>query len=235
MELFPGIIEDDGNRDAVARIAALSSASADPVRLVVSGPAGAGKTTLFQAAAREMGRLSESSGTRRTALFTHAAELTTAIMIGENEKLLERAGSDDVLFIDAIDDFFGHVEIGPQTFRLLVAERTRVGLDTVVGARLPLGSYDRDAIDDVLKGFDEVAIRPLGGVGRVAFAKRVLDGCGAPGERPELSDGALSFIANDFADGLDDVRNAVRFFATAAGFSPGEEIDVSKARAALER
>ncbi len=208
------IVVTDGNRNAFERVIGITQKRGRQTRIFMYGPSGSGKTAVLRARGVERDMLSD-----RRVLFTHAAELASAIRFGTSEKLLADAGEVDVLLIDSLDAFFKE-SIGVDVCRLLVAERNRLGLDTVIGALMPRCSYDLSRFEGVFDAFEEIAVEPLDGEGRVELVRRTAKRYGAKTGRPvALSEEALSFVANEFADDLRDIDLAIRFLVTEAGFS----------------
>lgn len=222
------IVVTDGNRSAFERVMGLGDEGGESVRLFMHGPAGSGKTAVMSARG-----LGGEAGSKRRMLFTHAAELTTAIRLGTSERLLNDAGEAAVLLIDNFDAFYEE-GIGLDVCRLLLAERNRRGLSTVVAARMPRDSYDLSKLDGVLDEFEDVAVEPLDADGRIEFARRRLKRYQSENEdAPSLSDEALAFVVNEFAGELREVDLALRFLATAAGFEANALVGPLEAQKAL--
>lgn len=223
------IVRFEGNEEAFSRVLAATGDHEGVTKLVIYGPAGCGKTAVLKARGVEKDLLS----TKKT-LFTHAAELINAIKLETSEKLLNSAGSVDVLFIDSLDDFLADDEIGPDVCRLLVEERSRNGLDTVIGARKPLSAYDEPRLGTAFSDFEEIEVKPLDDAGRIAFARRMEERYREDRENaPTLSEEAVEYISGEFAREVNDIRHAVRFLVTAAGIEDGSCVSAELAKEAL--
>lgn len=222
------IVVTDGNRSAFERVMGVGDEGEKALRLFMHGPSGSGKTAVMSARG-----LGSEAASKRRAVFTHAVELTTAIRLGTSERLLNDAGEAPVLLIDDFDAFYEE-DIGLDVCRLLLAERNRQALSTIVAARMPRDSYDLSKLDGVLDDFEVVAVEALDADGRVEFARRSLKRYrGENDDAPSLSDEALFFVANEFAGELREVDLALRFLVTAAGFDPNAVIGSLEAKAAL--
>lgn len=221
------IVLFEGNEEAFDRILAITS-NVERTMLFVHGPAGSGKSAVMRARAFERDLLS-----KRKVLFTHAAEIITAIHLNENEHLLERVGSEDILLIDSLDDFIAK-DTGAQILQLLVNERNAQGLSTVIAARSSLSSYDSNVIGATFQQFDEVQVNPLDASGRISYARNLQRRIAWDAKcAPRLTDEALGYVANDFSKDISDIEFVMTYLLTDAGFEPDAEVDLAMARAAL--
>ncbi len=222
------LVVTDANRCAFERVINITQVNDTPVMLYIYGPKGSGKTFALQARFFDKDFLS-----KRKVVFTHSVELITAFQLDLGDELLNDAGAADVLLLDAFDLFFESGDIGPLLCKLLLQEREKHDLSTVITGRRPLSSYDLSSFEGALDSFEEVGIAPLNREDFEQLALKVQSTCRKGREVPRLSDAAIAFIANEHAQSLCDVRNSVWYLLTAAGFKGGHVIDEFEVRAAL--
>ena len=225
-QLSDDVVITEGN--AAFRTVMGALAAEAPVRLVVCGPAGSGKTTVLQARGRERDLLSE-----RKALYVHAQEILAAIDLEINDSLLESVAEVGLLCLDGLDTLAAEGPRGFQMARLLIDERNRRGLSTVAAFDGATADLDVAAFEGALDGFEVAEVRPLDAEGLAEFGRRMAERFGAQEGAAVLSDEALAYLAADFAGSADELRNAVRFLLTARGFEAGHVVSADEAREAL--
>lgn len=219
----------DGNREAFEAILSIGRDASGARRLFVWGPKGSGKSTVASARGREKDLLS----TKRI-ISCHAQEIAAVLKSGVNEGFLDEIGDVDILLIDGFDTFFTGDALGSEIARLLLSARNARGLATVVISDAPRSALDAAALGEALDGYEELEVRPLDADGLVAFAKRLQEGLvKGRDDAPVLTDDALRFIALDFAQSPDDIRNAVRFLLTKTEEAPGSLISAERAQELL--
>ena len=221
------IVVTDGNREAFERVIGVTQEHGAPERPFVVGPRGTGKTSLLRARAAERDLLSG-----KKAIVHAAAEMVNAIRMDAPDKFFEEIGSVPVLLVDDFQDFFADEEAGPLLCKLMVTERDRLGLDTVFASDAPLSSFDLAVFEGALGGVEELAAEPLDEAGRRAFVLAMRDTFAEEGKAPALADDAVAYLAT-FSDDLTDVRHAVQYLVTAAGFPSDATLDVETVKRAL--
>lgn len=228
--LLDDIIIADENREAFERIIGITQKVGDAqILLFMFGPQGSGKTAVLRARGVTRDLLST-----RSVVVTHASELVSAIKFGTSEKLLDSAGSADVLLLDDFDAFLEGEEIGLDVCRLLLSERDEKGLDTIIAARKPREEYDLGQLSDALLAYEEIGVAPLGKQGRIAYARRMEEAVREQGGSTNtLCSEAIDFVSSEFANGVNEIRLAVCFLLMEAGFEEGSEITLEQARTAL--
>lgn len=223
------IVVADSNREAFERIIASTQARETPLHLFVSGPVGSGKSTLLRARADEKDLLST-----KKASFHHGAELIAAVRYYGKDEFFEELGTVPVLLLDGFTDLYSDMEVGPMICRLMLAERARLGLDTVIVSEKPMAELDLACFEGALDDFEEMAVTPLTGDERKLFVLKVQEKCQADKEAaPSLDDEAVAFLAAEFSDDLGDVRHAVTFLISAAGIEDGTVIGLPLVKEAL--
>lgn len=223
------IVIADCNRTAFERVIASTQVRDEPLHLFVSGPVGSGKSTLLRARADEKDLLST-----KKASFHHGAELIAAVRYYGKDEFFEELGTVPVLLLDGFTDLFSDMEVGPMICKLMLAERARLGLDTVIASEKPMAELDLSEFGGALDDFEELSVEPLSGEGRQDFVLKVQAKCQAEKEgAPSLGEDAVAFLATDFSDDLNDVRHAVMYLVGAAGIDGDTVIDVALAKEAL--
>ena len=231
MSLIDEIVITDGNREAFETVLEITADHDEPVRMFVWGPVGSGKSTVLQARGREKDLLS-----KKGVMFCNAAELMLAVTLEDvSEDYLNKAGSIEVLLIDGFEDFFSKNggEFGPELCRLLLGERNRLGLETVLFSNVALDEVDVSKLGDALDGYRIVAVELLDEAGRLEFAHKVMDSLRTDEAKPIVTDEGLEYIAGPFAQEVGDIRNALRYLIAVAGFEDGATITLDQVKEAL--
>lgn len=222
------IVITDGNREAFELVIGATQSKV-PINAYIYGEPSSGKTFVMQARAADKDLLST-----KKAIFTHAAELMTAIQFESGDNLLEQAGSVDVLFLDAFDLFFQDIPAGPLLCKLLVIERQSHGLSTIINGKKPLEDYDLSLLGGSLDSFDQIEVKPLDKADYVDLAKKEQAFLAYGKDNPvTLSAEALDFVALKFAKTPKDIHSALRFLFTVADYPAGTVIDLNELKIAL--
>lgn len=231
MSLIDEIVITDGNREAFETVLGITGEHDEPVRMFIYGPLGTGKSTVLQARGREKDLLSKKS-----TLFCNAAELMLAVTLEDfSEDYLKKAGTVDVLLVDGFEDFFTEKagDMGPELCRLLLQERNKLGLETVLFSNVALEEVDAGKLGTTLDGYRIVPVEPLDAEGRVEFARKLMASFRTDDSKPIVADDALEYIATSFAQEPGDIRNALRYLIAVAPFEAGTTITLELAKEAL--
>lgn len=222
------IVVFDGNKEAFDTIMGVTGEHDAPLRVIVVGPEGSGKTSMMLARSRDKDLLSTSH-----VLGCNAHEIVNALEIGVNDEFLNEVGSTDILLIDDFD-FLLESDKGKQIAMLLLAERNERRLDTIVFVAKPVTDEEKEAVGGVLDTYQVVEMQPLDDAGRIEAArKQELAARGNAEDYAVLSDEALDYIVNTFADSLKDIELPIRFLVTGAGYDPGYVITAEDAQERL--
>lgn len=223
------LVVADGNREAFEAVMGITQREDMPVNIYLCGPSGSGKSKILQIRAEQRDLLSKCS-----ALFTHAAELVSMVQLGSDDRFLESVGSVDILMIDSLDDFFKYGDFAVELLKLLLTERARQSLSTVLAGRYPIDSYKFDLPSGALSSFEAYTVAPLLGNDLIRFGEKMQDRYRNDARNaPTLNAEALSFIAFDFAKSLTDIDNAIHYLICAAGLGKGSVVDRETARKLL--
>lgn len=224
-------VQIDGNRDAYLRVAAITQKHDRPERLFLVGPEQSGKTSLVRARQLDKDLLSD-----KRVLYRPCAELAEAMRANVYDGYLEDLGTFEVLFLDDFEGFYEDPELGPKMCELLLKERDRLGLDTVITAKCPLASFDLALFGGALEGFEEIAMEPLDREGMLRFVQGLAEDYADPETSPRLSDEALEYIAWEMEDELPEMkRKAVHYLLTQYEGEAGETLSRSFVEQALAR
>ena len=223
------IVLTDANREAFELVIDIAQQQDGPVNAYIYGESGSGKTFALQTRALEKDLLST-----KTILFSHAAELMTAVQFEAGDRILEKVGSADVLLLDSFDVFFNEIPSGPLLCKLLLIERQSHGLSTVIAGKKPLAEYDLTLLGGVMDVFEEYQVAPLQKSDYLELAKKIQAGCTYGKEDAVvLSDDALEYVAYEFAKQPKDIKSALLFLLTVADYPSGTVIDTDELRNAL--
>lgn len=223
-----GIVFGEGNKEAFELVMSSMEKHDEPVRLALYGPVGTGKTTLLKTLAED-----KNTSSAQQVAFCHAAELMVAVNFDVEDEYYERLGSAKVLFLDGFEDFFAK-NADPTIGVLLLAERRRLGLDTVVVSNVPFGDFDLSSFNGELDSYRYISVSPLSASEREAFVAvmQVLFGKGSS-EAPRLDEDATAFLANEFSTDLNDVKHAVMYLVTAADLPSNTLVDIDMVKRLL--
>lgn len=228
---FPldAFVVTDGNREAADRIFGITQRHAASERIFLVGPAQSGKTELVRSRQRDKDLLS----TKRV-LYRPCAELAEALRANVYDGFFDDLGSFEVLFLDDFEGFYEDEEAGPEICKLLLAERDRLGLDTVITSSKPLSEHNLDGFGDAIKSFEEIRIEPLQGDDLLRYVKGLVEDYTDEEKSPVLADEALEFIAFELEGGPEMKRRAMWFLLTQYQGEPGAVVSRSFVEQALE-
>ena len=225
------ILITDGNREAFELVVGVAQNQGEPINAYIYGDPGSGKTFALQTRALDKDLLST-----KHIVFSHAAELMTAIQLDSGDRILEKVGSADILLLDSFDVFFNDIPSGPLLCKLLLIERQSHGLSTVIAGEKPLNDYDLSLLGGVMDSFEEYRVEPLRRDDYLDLAKKIQEVCTYGKDNPAvLSSEALDYLAFEFAETPKDIRSALRFLLTVADYPSGTVIDVEALKNALGR
>ncbi|MDO5117721.1 MAG: DnaA/Hda family protein [Eggerthellaceae bacterium] len=235
LELNPvdALLVFDGNRGAFERVIGITQAEDEgPIQIFISGPSGSGKTALLTARSSQKDLLS-----RKHVDCYHTGEFVIAVN-NENipDSFFENLGKVDILLLDGFSELIGADEQAELLAKLMIAERKRQKLTTIIVSQKPLEELDISSFDGAFDDFEIYTIEPLDAAARVEYVKKIQDMLREKDVTlPKLDDEAVCYLANDFSENLKDVRTAVRYFINGAGYEPGTIVDLDTAKKALGR
>lgn len=224
------LVLEDGNRDAFERVIAITQIHDSPEHLFLVGPEQSGKTMLLRTRAAEKDLLS----TKKVS-FHSAKEMTAAVRFDVRDDFFENLGSVGVLLCDDFPAFLEDEEAGLMLCKLMLAERDRLGLDTVFTSRVPLSELDLSACDGLLDQFVQLTVDPLSEEGRREFARRMLEAYAKEGKSPVLDDEAIAYLANEYVASLEEVRLAIKYLMTGSDFGPKDTLSVEAVKSVVAR
>lgn len=232
MSLVDEFVATEENSELFERVMHVTRAE-EPVRMFVYGPSGSGKSTLAQTRGRERDLLSD-----KDVMFCHAEELVSFFNLGNvGERFLERAGTADVLLLDGFDRFLDGDAVRAELATLLLRERNRQDLSTIVFSALSLADIPFSSVADELSQFERWRLAPLDEGGRMQLAHAVHDALHATARGSQranrLSEEALEYVATTREGNLPEMKSVLRFLVTEAPFKEGEVVGADLVGVAL--
>lgn len=221
-------IVTDKNQELFEKIKGVTQEKEQPLKLFVVGAKESGKTKLLQARKEEKDFLS----TKRV-VMQPAYEIINGIKFEAPDEYFEELGSAQVLLLDDFQEFFEEPETGIMLGRLLLQERNDLGLDTIISSSKSLEELDLSGFGEVLNDFQEFILYELDSAGRELLGSSFEEYFFIEEESPHLADDAIRYIANAFAEKPSDIRNAIQYLMTSAGFNPGELLSEEDVKQAL--
>lgn len=226
--LVPGINElvvTDRNKTAFDKVIHITEEHDAPTRVFLFGAHGSGKTTLVQARLRDRDLLS-----RKELRYCHVGELVSFFNLEEaGEQILEKIGTADVLFLDGLELILSDDPLSSKLCSLLLEARNNAGSETVVLSSEPFSEYANSEVYAVLNGYERLQIEALGATERVLLAKKTMKALKKSQNNPSLTDSAAEYLANTISE-CDELKRAIEYLMTSAGFAEGHQISVEEAR-----
>lgn len=211
------LVRTDGNRAAIERITNITQEHETPERLFLVGPESSGKTELLRARQLDQDLLSP-----KRVLYRPCKELPEALRANVYEGYLEDLAEHEVLFLDDFEGFWEDEELGPEMCKLLLIERNRRGLDTVISSRKPLAAYDLTVFGKLMDDFEEIHIERLNHDEMVDYVNMLVELYTVEGQSPVLAPEAIDYIAHDLDVSMEMMRKAMHFLLTKYQGTPGE-------------
>ena len=220
----------DGNREAYERVIGITQAEDEgPVQVFISGPTGSGKTALLTARSSQKDLLS-----RKKVDCYHTGEFVIAVNNEVPDSFFENLGTVDILLLDGFSELVGGDEQALLLTKLLIAERKRQKLATVIVSQKPLEELDVESFEGALDDFEKYTVEPLDAQARIGLVGKLQDMLREKDDTlPKLDDEAIAFVVNDYNPKLGELKTIVRYFVNGAGFEPGTVIDAQTAKSAL--
>ena len=134
METF---VRGPGNAEAVRALESLSGLRPIPLKLYIEGPRHAGKSTLVRSWAAD----AERGGAGEAVFACSGADIAMALQFEADDTFFEKLGATPILLVDDIGLLL-QAERGDQLLALMLAERDRLGLSTVVTSRQPASACE---------------------------------------------------------------------------------------------
>lgn len=232
LELNPvdALLVFDGNREAFERVIGITQAEDEgPVQIFISGPSGSGKTALLTARSSQKDLLS-----RKHVDCYHTGEFVIAVNNDVPDSFFDNLGTVDILLLDGFSELIGADEQAELLTKLMIAERKRQKLTTVIVSQKPLDELDISSFEGAFDDFEIYTIEPLDAAARIEYVKKIQDMLREKDDTlPKLDDETIAYLANDFSENLKNVRTAVRYFINGAEYEPGTVVDLATAKKAL--
>ena len=225
METF---VRGPGNAEAVRALESLSGLRPIPSKLYIEGPRHAGKSTLVRSWAADAER-----GSAGEAVFAcSGADIAMALQFEADDSFFEKLGAAPILLIDDIGLLL-QAERGDQLLALMLAERDRLGLSTVVTSRQPASACEANEAREVLASFEDVHLEPLDHAGKRAFVRLAAAEYGTDAS-PLLEEAAVACIVEMMGARFEDLESATRYLMTDDGCAAHETLDAAAVQGLLQ-
>ena len=221
-------VKTDGNREAFERIANITQPHDKPEKIFLVGPKESGKTTLVRGRQLDKDLLST-----KKVLYRPCSELPEAMRAEVYDGYFEDLGTYEVLFLDDFEGFFDDPEMGPMMCKLLLGERLKRRLDTVITSTKPLSEYDLSDFGGMLGDFEEVTMEALDDAGLEEYVRGLVEDYTEEVKSPVLSPEAIAYIAHDLGQTPTMIRKATHFLMTQYEGEPGAELSSAFVEQAL--
>ena len=147
-------------------------------------------------------------------LYRPCSELPEAMRAEVYDGYFEDLGTYEVLFLDDFEGFFDDPEMGPMMCKLLLGERLKRRLDTVITSTKPLSEYDLSDFGGMLGDFEEVTMEVLDDAGLEEYVRGLVEDYTEEGKSPVLAPEAIAYIAHDLGQTPTMIRKATHFLMT---------------------
>ncbi len=225
METFVRGPENDA---AVRALESLTGLRPVPLKLFVEGPHQAGKSALVRGWAADAAQ-GEAGG----AVFAcSGADIAMALQFEADDSFFEKLGATPVLMVDDVELLL-RAEKGDQLLALMLAERDRLGLHTVVTSRTPLADCAFDASREAMDAFEVARMEPLGIDGKCAFVRKAA-GEYATEASPALDDDAVACLVSLMGERFEDLEHATRYLMEDADCAVCETLDAATVKRLLQ-
>jgi hypothetical protein len=124
-------------------------------------------------------------------------------------------------------------ERGDQLLALMLAERDRLGLSTVVTSRQPASACEANEAREALASFENVHMEPLDDAGKREFVRRVAAEYGTDAS-PLLEEAAVACIVEMMGTRFEDLENATRYLVTDDDCAAHETLDAAAVQGLLQ-
>lgn len=225
METF---VRGPGNAKAVRALESLSGLRPIPLKLYIEGPRDAGKSTLVRSWAAD----AERGGAGEAVFACSGADIAMALQFEADGTFFEKLGATPILLVDDLGPLL-QTEKGDQLLSLMLAERDRLRLNTVVTSRTPVAECDLEESGVALSSFEAAHMEPLDDAGKREFVRRVAAEYGTDAS-PVLEDEAVACIVEMMGTRFEDLENATRYLVTDDDCAAHETLDAAAVQGLLQ-
>ena len=211
------------NQEAFDLVENITDENDEQIQVIITGPKGSGKTSLLQHRKADLNLLSP-----KKILVRSADELATSIRLNAPDSFFEALGTADVLFIDNFQAFLDEGEIGEMFPGLLLKERKKQGLDTILVVEEDKLSTVLNNYEDELEGFSTIKIGKLDKEARKQLISKELEKIFKDDDfenMPNLTTETLDALSNEEELNVRPMLQIAEFLARNNDeFTPEEEL-----------
>lgn len=160
------------------------------------------------------------------------ADIAMALQFEADGTFFEKLGATPILLVDDIGLLL-QAERGDQLLALMLAERDRLGLSTVVTSRQPASACEANEAREALASFENVHMEPLDDAGKREFVRRVAAEYGTDAS-PLLEEAAVACIVEMMGTRFEDLENATRYLVTDDDCAAHETLDAAAVQGLLQ-
>lgn len=190
-----------------------------PLKLFIEGPQQAGKSALVRGWAEDAAR----NGAGEAVFACSGADIAMALQFEADDSFFDKLGATAVLLVDELEPLL-RAERGDQLLSLLLAERDRLGLSTVITSRTPPSAYDVEESANALTSFEVMRLEPLDDEGKRAFVRLVATEYGTA-DSARLREDAVAYLVESKGAHFADLEHAVRYLVTDEDCAAQGELD----------
>jgi chromosomal replication initiation ATPase DnaA len=198
------VVLTEGNRAAVSRVRRITGISSASQQVFLYGEPESGKTMLLVARTNERDMLSD-----KVVLYRKCGDLVRAFDGETYDDIFDVLDRVDVLLLDDFSEILGSAT-GRKLLGLLLNERIRNGVDTVVASRLPADRCVCPEFNGVLARFEEIEMQKLPDEKRSDYVWTLIREYAPPAVDLAVSGEAVSFLAGAGRYSLGELRSIVR-------------------------
>ena len=205
-------IETSQNELAVAAMKQLCTKRSEPMEVILVGPKLSGKTTLLRGTQGDLFLID-----KEIVCYATGADIKMNLEIESDDSFFEKIGKVPILLLDNAE-LANHSEMGDKLIALLIQERRRQKLDTIITLETPLSEAGFDEAASFLESFDVIPIAPLDLLGQVEYAK-LIEKQYCKDKSPKLDDSAYEYIVESANGSYYEIENRIHYLMVGTDYS----------------
>lgn len=226
-ESLQSFVVHPSNAVAYKVVTSLARQGSASLRLLIEGPRGSGKSSLVRGFASD----AEQSGQTGHVFICSGSDIAMALQFEADDSFFDRVGSVPVLLIDDLEPLVNS-ERGDFFLSLLLAERSRQDISTVITSDTPFGKYCLADSKALLDTFVTIQMQPLDSEGQADFVRLAQQSC-RTAQSPALCEEAIGYLAEQFCTDYFGMEAAVQYLMTDEGCRNCQVISLQKVQELL--